>query len=53
MKFVTIKRRWLRRILMVAFGWPFVVQYLWLGLSAMYFEFKGCWNYQHEEKPHE
>lgn len=28
----------------------FVVQYVYLGLRAMYYEFKECWSYQLPEE---
>jgi hypothetical protein len=32
--------------MMVLLGWPFVLQYLWLGLRTLAVEFKACWDYE-------
>lgn len=47
MKFIAIKRLWLRRLLMATIGPLFVVQYVYLGLRAMVAEFAFCWNFEH------
>lgn len=34
---------------MATLGVFYIPQYVYLGLKSMWFEFKQCWNYQHEE----
>jgi hypothetical protein len=47
-KFVNIKRRWLRRLVMVPAAPLFVPQYLYIGLRCMFYEFRACWSFRWE-----